>query len=195
VPAILVSPLVQKGTVFRSTTRVPFDHTSLIAMILKWRRLESRIPDFGERTKQAPTFENIVSLSTPRTDEKAVRFFKISHKAGEPVRFYDRFYLKDAMGKYITGFREHAVFPGSFFSEDPLLASTFPSRASSPPWRLPPINSVLPSAFYLQNANNRPDSGEISASRAPLTTNPVRSPKSSNSRDGSQKTAITTTPG
>jgi phospholipase C len=44
---ILVSPLVQRGTVFRSTTKVPFDHTSLIATILKWRRLESRIADFG----------------------------------------------------------------------------------------------------------------------------------------------------
>jgi phospholipase C len=47
VPMILVSPLVQRGTVFRSTTKVPFDHTSLIATILKWRRLESRIADFG----------------------------------------------------------------------------------------------------------------------------------------------------
>ena len=66
-PAILVSPLVEKGIVFRSTTSVPFDHTSLIATILKWRKLENRIPDFGERTKQAPTFDNIVSLTAPRT--------------------------------------------------------------------------------------------------------------------------------
>src|SRR5271166_5599951 len=152
VPAILVSPLVQKGTVFRSTTKVPFDHTSLIATILKWRRLESRIPDFGERTKQAPTFDNIVSLSTPRTDEKDVRFLKISHKAGEPVRYYDRFYLKDAMGKYISGFRENAVFPGSFFSEDPTFSEYFPIQG---------IVS-LPSQFYLQLANDRPDSREIS---------------------------------
>jgi len=151
VPAILVSPLVQKGTVFRSTTSVPFDHTSLIATILKWRRLENRIPDFGERTKQAPTFDNIVSLSTPRTDEKDVRFLRISHKVGEPVRFYDRFYLKDAMGKYITGFREDAVFPGSFFSEDPSFSEYFPIQSLS-----------YPSEFYLQNANNRPHSGEIS---------------------------------
>ena len=62
VPAILVSPWVEKGTVFRSTSNVPFDHTSLIATILKWRGLESHIADFGERTKVAPTFDNIVSL-------------------------------------------------------------------------------------------------------------------------------------
>ena len=151
VPAIVVSPLVQQGTVFRSTTSVPFDHTSLIATILKWRKLENRIPDFGERTKQAPTFDNIVSLSTPRTDEKDVRFLKISHKAGEPVKFYDRFYLKDSMGKYIAGFREAAVIPGSVFSEDPTFSEYFPIQGLS-----------YPTEFYLQNAQNRPDSGEIS---------------------------------
>ena len=136
VPTILVSPLVEKGTVFRSTTKVPFDHTSLIATILKWRGLENK--DFGERTKQAPTFDNIVSLSTPRNDEKEVRFLQISHKASEPVRFYDRFYLKDAMGKYITGFREHAVFPGSFFAEDPTFSEYFPIQGFvSPPGVVP----------------------------------------------------------
>ncbi|WP_211905659.1 alkaline phosphatase family protein [Ralstonia syzygii] len=35
VPSILVSPWVQKGTVFRSTTSVPYDHTSVIATTLK----------------------------------------------------------------------------------------------------------------------------------------------------------------
>jgi phospholipase C len=113
VPTILVSPLVEKSTVFRSTTSVPFDHTSIIATILKWRGLENK--DFGERTRQAPTFENVVSLNTPRNDEKEVRFLKLFHKAGEPVRFHDRFHLRDAMGKYISGFREHAVFPRLFF--------------------------------------------------------------------------------
>jgi phospholipase C len=154
VPMILVSPLVEKSTVFRSTTGVPFDHTSIIATILKWRGLENK--DFGERTKQAPTFENIVSLSTPRTDERDVRFLKLFHKAGEPVRFYDRFYLRDAMGKYISGFQEDAVFPGSIFSEDPSFSEYFPTQG----FVLPP--SICSTQFYFQNANNRPDSGEIS---------------------------------
>src|SRR5271165_3566201 len=154
VPTILVSPLVEKSTVFRSTTSVPFDHTSIIATILKWRGLENK--DFGERTKQAPTFDNIVSLSTPRTDEKDVRFVKLSHKVGEPVRYYDRFYLRDAIGKYISGFREHAVFPGSFFSEDPTFSEYFPIQAYVHP------TVRRPTQFYLQNVTNRPDSGEIS---------------------------------
>jgi phospholipase C len=111
VPTILVSPLVEKGTVFRSELSVPFDHTSIIATILKWRGLKHRIPDFGERTKQAPPFDNIVTLSTPRTDERDVRFLKLSHKLGEPVHFYDRFYLKALSGKYVSGFEEKATNP------------------------------------------------------------------------------------
>lgn len=157
VPAILVSPLVEKSTVFRSTTSVPFDHTSIIATILKWRGLENK--DFGERTKQAPTFENIVSLSSPRTDERDVRFLKLSHKAGEPVHFYDRFNLRDATGKYILGFRENAVFPGSFFSQDPTFSEYFPLLADV---SISDAGAArLPTQFYLQNTNNRPDSGEI----------------------------------
>jgi phospholipase C len=157
VPAIVVSPLVEKGVVFRAPNdEVPFDHTSIIATVLKWRKLETKIGDFGERTKQAPTFENVVSLSAPRTDEREVRFFK-SHKAGEPVRFYDRFYLKDFSGRYVAGFNEHFVFPGSIFSNDPTISQYFPTLESLQP-------GASRTAFYFQNANNRPDTGPIAAS-------------------------------
>ena len=159
VPAILVSPWVEKGTVFRSTTNVPFDHTSLIATILKWRGLENRIADFGERTKHAPTFENIVSLSTPRTDRKDVPFLKLAHKAGEPVRFYDRFYLRAANGKYISRFQEHAVLPFSIFSDDSAMSEYFPTLAYEPVDRYTGIATAT--QFYFQNADNRPDSGEV----------------------------------
>src|SRR6185436_1546910 len=37
VPTLLISPLIEKGTVFRSETDTPYDHTSLIATLLKWR--------------------------------------------------------------------------------------------------------------------------------------------------------------
>ena len=36
VPAILVSPWVHAGTVFRSTTIVPYDHTSILATLRDW---------------------------------------------------------------------------------------------------------------------------------------------------------------
>ena len=156
VPAILVSPLVEKSTVFRSPTKVPFDHASLIATILKWRGLEKRIPEFGSRTAAAPTFDDVVSLKTPRSDEKEVRFFK-SHKAGEPVSFYDRFYLKDFKGRYIAGFKEHYVMPGSVASYDPTISEYFPT-----------LDSLQPDAprtqFYFQNADYRPDARFITAS-------------------------------
>jgi hypothetical protein len=92
-------------------------------------------------------------LSTPRTDEKDIRFLKLSHQVGEPVHFYDRFYLRDVLGKYISGFREHAVFPGSIFSEDPTFHEYFPILAYVHP------TVRRPTQFYLQNVNNRPDSG------------------------------------
>jgi hypothetical protein len=159
VPTILVSPLVEKSTVFRSTTSVPFDHTSIIATILKWRGLENK--DFGERTKQAPTFDNIVSLSTPRNDEKEVRFLKISHKAGEPVRFYDRFNLRDGAGKYISGFREHAVFPGSFFSEDPTFSEYFPIQAIKNTIEMTPRGILLAGKWRTQDELNKMSAGDI----------------------------------
>jgi phospholipase C len=71
VPAIIVSPYVQKSTVFRSETDVPYDHTSVIATTLKWLDQNSRhLADFGARTMAAPTFEKVLTLSKPRTDEK-----------------------------------------------------------------------------------------------------------------------------
>ena len=36
VPTILVSPWIQAGTVFRSTTHVPYDHTSILATLRDW---------------------------------------------------------------------------------------------------------------------------------------------------------------
>nr|WP_067290325.1 alkaline phosphatase family protein [Marinobacterium profundum] len=158
VPAILVSPWVEKGTVFRSSTNVPFDHTSLIATILKWRGLGSRIGDFGERTKQAPTFDDIVSLVSPRTDKKDVRFLKLAHKIGDPVRYYDRFYLKASNGKYISIFQEHEVAPFSIFSEDSAMSEYFPTLGYEP---FPSNANVTATQFYLQNASNRPDSGAV----------------------------------
>ena len=41
---ILVSPYIKPGTVFRSPTEVPFDHTSLIATILKWQQIPLGAP-------------------------------------------------------------------------------------------------------------------------------------------------------
>jgi phospholipase C len=156
VPAILVSPRIQKGTVFRSKKSVPFDHTSLIATVLKWRGLEGHAADFGERTRNAPTFEDIPSLDTPRTDETDLPFLKVGHKTGEPVHFLDRFHLRSRDGKYISMFQQHAVAPFSVFSDDSTMSEYFPTLAYVDRYKTNRLTR-----FYCQNAADRADSGEI----------------------------------
>lgn len=155
VPAILVSPWIEKGTVFRSTTGAPFDHTSLIATVLKWRGLEQRIPEFGQRTAKAPTFDNVATLKTARRDEKAVRFLK-AHRSGEPLAFHDRFWLKDHLGRYVAGFAEHFVAPFSVVGFDPTVSEYFPTLDASAP-------ASRRTEFYFENAGNRPDAGVVRA--------------------------------
>ena len=65
VPAILISSYVAAGTVFRSTTGVPYDHTSILATLRDWQSLSD---DFlpSERIANAPTFVNVLTESQPR---------------------------------------------------------------------------------------------------------------------------------
>ena len=60
VPALLISPYIRPNTVFRSNNGVPFDHTSLIATILQWRRIKRADWQLGSRVLQAPTFEGVL---------------------------------------------------------------------------------------------------------------------------------------
>jgi phospholipase C len=76
VPTILVSPWVEQGTVFRSGSRLPYDHTSLTATILEWAGVhkcvqnpETGKPWLGNRVSVAPTFEDVLTRDTPRTDK------------------------------------------------------------------------------------------------------------------------------
>lgn len=98
VPALLVSPLIQKGTVFRAPGAQPYDHTSLIATVLGWLGLGDKVDAFGERTKGAPTFEGVLSLDTARTDAREVGFLVSDRKLGDPVRYFDRFFLRGPSG-------------------------------------------------------------------------------------------------
>ena len=104
VPAILVSPWVEKGTVFRSTTEVPYDHTSVIATTLSWLGQDSRVASFGERTKHAPKFDDVLTLSQPRTDASDIGFLEVRRNIGDAVRFGDPILLKNQNGKYVTAF-------------------------------------------------------------------------------------------
>ena len=68
VPAILVSPWIQKHTVFRSTEETPFDSTSFAATLLNWFGIPKAQWGLGDRMDTAPTFESVFLQSEGRTD-------------------------------------------------------------------------------------------------------------------------------
>ncbi len=87
IPTIIASPYIPQGTVFRSTGCMQYDHTSILATVLKWQGISNKNSEcsilktffkwlgiktdeyiLGERVEQAPTFEAIVSLTEPRAD-------------------------------------------------------------------------------------------------------------------------------
>jgi phospholipase C len=71
VPTLLVSPYVKPRTVFRATGPQEFDHTSLVATLLKWQDIDPRTAGLGLRVASAPTFEDALGPE-PRTDLPAV---------------------------------------------------------------------------------------------------------------------------
>jgi phospholipase C len=145
VPTILVSPYVQKGTVFRSQTNVPYDHTSLIATTLKWLGKSNLTPGFGARAAVAPTFEGAFTLGTARTDEAALPFLDTPRAIGDLVRYRDPFVLKNQNGEYLSTFYctmkavgGGAVIPDSVMGicVDLGIAANFPRLGGDQPARL-----------------------------------------------------------
>jgi phospholipase C len=65
VPTVLVSPLIQAGTVYRSPTAVPFDHTSILATAEK----RFGVAPLTKRDAAAADVGGVLTLSTPRTDD------------------------------------------------------------------------------------------------------------------------------
>jgi len=155
VPAILVSPLIERGTVFRSSG-TPYDHTSIISSVLAWRGMKQRIPEFGERARRAPDFWNVVTRSEPRRDERDIRFLKLARQRGQPVHFYDRFMLRGPNGQYISRFREGKVAPFSIFGDDPSMTEYFPTLSY-----VQGLDTGRISVLHFQNATNRPDPGPL----------------------------------
>ena len=66
VPAVLVSPLIAQGSVFRVPDgSVPLDHTSILKTLEKrWN-----LPSLTRRDAAAPDFGDVFTLLTPRTDD------------------------------------------------------------------------------------------------------------------------------
>ncbi len=69
VPTLVISPLVEPNTVFRSDDpSTPYDATSIAATVLSWFGIPKERWGLGERVAAAPTFEGVLTLETPRTD-------------------------------------------------------------------------------------------------------------------------------
>ncbi|KXU84598.1 phosphoesterase [Caballeronia megalochromosomata] len=66
VPTLLVSPLIEAGTVFRVPDgAMPFDHTSILKTVEQRWRLQS----LTARDAAAPDVSAVLTLATPRTDD------------------------------------------------------------------------------------------------------------------------------
>lgn len=102
VPTIVISPYVKKGTVFRSSTKTPFDHASLIATTLNAIGRPDLIAQFGARARNAPSFEDVQTLNQPRTDERALAFLDTARKTGDLVHYGDTFVLRNQNGQYLS---------------------------------------------------------------------------------------------
>jgi phospholipase C len=66
VPAVVISPLIEAGTVFRSPTGVPFDHTSILATVRDWLAIPDSAMLSSQRIKAAPTLEFLITRDQPR---------------------------------------------------------------------------------------------------------------------------------
>jgi phospholipase C len=66
VPTVLISPLIAAGTVFRVPAgSVPFDHTSILKTVEeRWN-----LPPLTQRDAVAPSVADVLTLTTPRTDD------------------------------------------------------------------------------------------------------------------------------
>jgi phospholipase C len=67
VPAVVISPYIAPGTVFRSDTNVPYDHTSILATLRDWIGIDNAAMLPSARAKAAPTLAQLLTLQTPRT--------------------------------------------------------------------------------------------------------------------------------
>ena len=78
VPAVIVSPLIQKNTIDHTV----YDHTSLLKTLEEWLDL----PSFTERDKNANSFDHLFSLDEARTDTpvklKSINYADIRCRSG-----------------------------------------------------------------------------------------------------------------
>jgi phospholipase C len=66
VPAVVISPFIEPGTVFRSPIDTPFDHTSVLATLRDWLAIPSGAMLPSLRVAAAPTLEFLLTRTEAR---------------------------------------------------------------------------------------------------------------------------------
>ena len=81
VPAVLVSPLIPAGTVYRSASATPLDHTSILATLQK----RFGIAPLTARDAAAPDLGGALTLATPRKDDPLAGLKAPASKSTPPL--------------------------------------------------------------------------------------------------------------
>jgi phospholipase C len=68
VPTVVVSPWIATGTVFRSDTPLPYDHTSILATLRDWLSIPASQMLPSRRIATAPTLGQLLTQTKPRSD-------------------------------------------------------------------------------------------------------------------------------
>jgi phospholipase C len=68
VPMVVVSPWIQAGTIFRTDTSAPYDHTSILATLRDWLEIPVDKMLMSQRIAKAPTLAQLLNSPSIRTD-------------------------------------------------------------------------------------------------------------------------------
>ena len=86
VPAVVISPFIEPGTVFRSDSpSVEYDHTSILATLRDWLGLSGKTMLPSKRIKKAPTLDKVLTRATPRRDMPDIKPPRISAAMKVPL--------------------------------------------------------------------------------------------------------------
>lgn len=167
VPTVLVSPMVEPGTVFRSLKglKTPYDHTSIPATILTLAGVPKEKWKLFDRVDVAPTFEGVLTRAkSPRTEVRLGPGTgdweeEPPQASGSYVSFGDAFVLRyatsgDYQNRYVTA---DSTKDGTslWLTSDKAKAMRFRFTMGYAPGTVWPVgmNVRTPAAVYIQYAS------------------------------------------
>jgi phospholipase C len=110
IPTILISPHIQGGTVFRSPTGLPLDHTSLLKTVLAWQGIGVSGGTAGARAMAAPDFSDLVSSTVVAKPAAHAQTEKIALARPRPAT--DKQRPLSGLERSLAGFWAHKITRG-----------------------------------------------------------------------------------